>query len=53
MGVKYGEQEHKGNRSREKLWPNLKGCNIKEENGEEGHKMAYFDRLFTYQLSVQ
>jgi len=35
MGVKNGEQEHNWDMSREKIWPNLKGCNIKEENGEE------------------
>ena len=52
--MKNGEQEHNEDMSREKLWPNLKGCIIKEENGEEGHKMMYFDDLpFTYQLFVQ
>jgi len=30
MGVKHGEQECNGHMSREKQWPNLKGCSVKE-----------------------
>ena len=55
MGVKNGEQERNGHMSREKPWPNLKECSVKEEKvEEEGHKMTYFDDLlFTYQLCVK
>ena len=28
--MKHGEQEHNGHMSREKAWPNLKGCSVKE-----------------------
>jgi len=32
MGVKHGEKEHNWHMSREKPWPNLKGCSVKKEN---------------------
>jgi len=35
MDVKHGEQEYNGHMSREKPWPNLKGCSVKE-GGKKG-----------------
>jgi hypothetical protein len=43
MGVKHGGQEYSGHMSREKPWPNLKGCSVKE-GGRKGALNDVFRR---------